>query len=241
LAALATAIPKQIPAAHHGLLGGAVVFFGMNPNTRKRFVVQSLEGGGWGGRPTEDGESASVSICQGDVRNGTIEGIELKNPVLIEERSLRPDSGGVGKFRGGLGIRLRVRNLVEGRWNLHRPPRIGCPPWGLWKGKAGGTADYLVKVPGEDSFKSMDGSQYLVPADSEVMVCTGGGGGWSDALGRDPESVRLDVVDGFVSEACAREEYGVVLTHGNVRVDQAATDELRASRKHATTVGADAP
>src|SRR5712692_9982427 len=132
LTALAPAIKDRIPAAHHGLLGGAVVFFGVDPKTGKRFVVQSLEGGGWGGRPFEDGESGSVTICQGDVRNGSIEAIELKSPVLVEERSLRPDSGGAGKFRGGLGIDRRVRNLVEGRWNLHRPRRIDCPPWGLW-------------------------------------------------------------------------------------------------------------
>src|SRR3954452_16854702 len=72
---LARAMPDEIPAAHHALLGGAVVFFGVDPGTRRRFVVQSVEGGGWGARPFEDGESATVSVCQGDVRNGSIEGI----------------------------------------------------------------------------------------------------------------------------------------------------------------------
>ena len=104
-------MPDRVPAGHHGLLGGAVVFFGLNPKTGRRFVVQSLEGGGWGGRPHEDGESGSVSICQGDVRNGTLEGIELKTPVLVEGRTLRTDSGGPGKFRGGLGITRSYRLL----------------------------------------------------------------------------------------------------------------------------------
>ena len=224
LTALAPAIPEKIPAAHHGLLGGAVVFFGVNPKTRKRFVVQSLEGGGWGGRPFEDGESGSVTICQGDVRNGTIEGLELKNPVLIEERSLRRDSGGAGKFRGGLGIDLRVRNFVEGRWNLHRPRRIDCPPWGLWGGKPAGTADYMLKLPGESEFKSMDASQHLVPADSEVIVRTGGGGGWGDPLDRDPERVLGDVIEGIVSAEKARSEYGVVLDTRAFAVDIAGSD-----------------
>ena len=89
--ALAPAMPDRVPAGHHGLLGGAVVFFGVHPETKRRFVVQSLEGGGWGGRPTEDGELATVSVCQGDVRNGSIEGIELKCPVLVEGRGLRAD------------------------------------------------------------------------------------------------------------------------------------------------------
>ena len=91
VAALAPAMPDRVPAGHHGLLGGAVVFFGMHPKTGRRFVVQSLEGGGWGGRPYEDGESGTVSVCQGDVRNGSIEGIELKCPVLVESRALRAD------------------------------------------------------------------------------------------------------------------------------------------------------
>ena len=100
--ALAPAMPDRVPAGHHGLLGGAVVFFGLHPKTGRRFVVQSIEGGGWGGRPFEDGESATVSVCQGDVRNGSIEGIELKCPVLVEGRALRQDSCGAGKHRGGL-------------------------------------------------------------------------------------------------------------------------------------------
>src|SRR5262249_60925161 len=103
VAALAPAMPDRAPAGHHALLGGAVVFFGVDPKTKRRFVVQSIEGGGWGGRPFEDGESGTVSVCQGDVRNGSIEGIELKCPVLIEGRQLRGGSGGAGQDRGRLG------------------------------------------------------------------------------------------------------------------------------------------
>ncbi len=238
LTALAPAMKDGIPAAHHGLLGGAVVFFGVNPKTRKRFVVQSIEGGGWGGRPYEDGESGSVSICQGDVRNGSIESIELRSPVLVEERSLRRDSGGAGRFRGGLGIDIRVRNFVEGRWNLHRPSRIDCPPWGVWNGRPGGTADYLLRVPGEKEFRSMNASQYPVPADSEVIVRTGGGGGWGDPLERDPERVREDVTEEMVSAEKALNDYAVVLDGD--RVDEAATRQLRKSRGNAGAVKAGA-
>ncbi|MFL5001086.1 MAG: hydantoinase B/oxoprolinase family protein, partial [Xanthobacteraceae bacterium] len=60
VAALAQAMPERVPAGHHGLLGGAVVFFGQHPKTGRRFIVQSLEGGGWGGRPFKDGVSATV-------------------------------------------------------------------------------------------------------------------------------------------------------------------------------------
>jgi N-methylhydantoinase B len=230
ITALADAVPDRIPAAHHGLLGGSVVFFGVNPKTGKRFVVQSLEGGGWGGRPHEDGESGSVSICQGDVRNGTLEGIELKTPVLIEARALRPDSGGAGKFRGGLGIDLQVRNLVEGRWNLGGKNRASSPPWGIHKGKAGESAYYLLKTPGENDFAPKHAYRHPVPANSEVIVRTGGGGGWGDPLDRDPEQVRADVIEGYVSLEGARRDYGVVLGKDHA-IDEAATARLRAERR----------
>ena len=229
VSSLAKAMPDRIPAAHHALLGGAVVFFGIDPAPKRRFVVQSVEGGGWGGRPSEDGESATVSVCQGDVRNGSIEGIEMKCPVLIEERALRPDSGGAGKWRGGLGVDLRVRNFVDGRWNFERASRAGCPPWGLWGGLAGASGGYYLKKPGDADFRGMFGSQHAVPAGCEVVVRTGGGGGWGDPLERDPARVREDVVEELVSAESAREKYGVVLT-ADFQVDAQATAALRARK-----------
>ena len=226
IAALAPAMPDRVPAGHHGLLGGAVVFFGVHPQTGKRFVVQSLEGGGWGGRPMEDGESGTVSVCQGDVRNGSIEGIELKCPVLIEDRGLRQDSCGAGKYRGGLGLDVRVRNLVEGRWNFEHTKRENCPPWGLWNGKPGDFGGYLMRLPGEDDFAMMRGAHVAVPIGAEAIVRTGGGGGWGDPLERDPEAVRHDVVEELISAHAAFEDYGVVLD-GRGNVDLAATGERR--------------
>ncbi|MCC6473039.1 MAG: hydantoinase B/oxoprolinase family protein [Burkholderiales bacterium] len=236
LTALAPAMPDRVPAAHHALLGGAVVFFGVDPKTGRRFVVQSLEGGGWGGRPSEDGESGTVSVCQGDVRNGSIEGIELKCPVLVESRELRTDSGGAGRFRGGLGIDLTVRNLVEGRWNLNQPRRVKCAPWGLWGGAPGGTAAYLLGTPGRNEWDMVDASRHPVPAHSRVVVRTGGGGGWGKPVARDPKRVQWDVVEGLVSREAARERYGVVLNEAN-EIDEAATRALR-QRLEAQAAGA---
>jgi N-methylhydantoinase B len=207
-----------------------VVFFGTHPRTGRRFVVQSIEGGGWGGRPYEDGESATVSVCQGDVRNGSIEGIELKCPVLVEARSLRTDSGGAGKFRGGLGIDMRVRNLVEGKWNFEHARREKCPPWGLWGGRPGEAGGYLLRLPGETTFKAMTGSHIAVPVGAEAIVRTGGGGGWGDPLERDPHMVREDVLEGLVSVQAARDFYGVVLT-AEQAVDVEATARLRAQMR----------
>jgi N-methylhydantoinase B len=224
--ALAPAMPDRVPAGHHGLLGGAVVFFGTHPKTNRRFVVQSIEGGGWGGRPFEDGESGTVSVCQGDVRNGSIEGIELKCPVLVEGRTLRTDSGGAGKYRGGLGIDMRVRNLVEGKWNFELVRRGQCPPWGLWGGEPGEYGMYLLREPGESDFRVTGGAHHPVAVKSEVIVRTGGGGGWGDPLERDPAAVRADVREEFISPDSARAHYGVAL-RDDMSVDEAATDRLR--------------
>jgi N-methylhydantoinase B len=228
--ALAQAMRDRVPAGHHGLLGGSVVFFGVHPKSKRRFVVQSIEGGGWGGRPTEDGESATVSVCQGDVRNGSIEGIELKCPVVIESRGLRQDSCGSGKYRGGLGIDVRVRNLVEGRWNFEQARRLNCPPWGLWGGTAGEVGGYLLRLPGENAFKPIVGAHIPVPLHAEAIVRTGGGGGWGDPLERDLDQVRSDVQEELVSPLAAREHYGVVLG-GDFAVDEAATKALRESMR----------
>jgi N-methylhydantoinase B len=231
LAALANAIPDQIPAAHKGCMGGGLVFFGRNPQNGKSFMFQTTEGAGWGGRPMEDGESGTVNVCQGDVRNSPMEALENKSPVLFETRALLTDSGGAGKFRGGLGLEVRVRGLVEGRWNLKATYRVKCPPWGLWGGKPGKIAGKYVKRPGENDFKEVDVARYLVPEDTVVMSITSGGGGWGDPLERDPDKVRWDVIEGFVSKDSAREEYGVVLMGDDCTVDEAATRTLRAQIK----------
>ena len=232
--ALAKAMPDRVPAGHHGLLGGSVVFFGLHPKTKRRFIVQSIEGGGWGGRPFEDGESATVSVCQGDVRNGSIEGIELKCPVLVESRALRPDSCGAGRYRGGLGLDMKVRNLVEGKWNFERTRRSKCPPWGIAGGTAGEPGGNLLKLPGEKAFKWITGANIPVPLNSQAIVRTGGGGGWGDPLERDAALVAGAAAEGLISRRAARELYGVVL-QGSMSLDEGATqrlrDQLRSRRK----------
>ena len=224
--ALAKAMPDRVPAGHHGLLGGSVVFFGLHPKTKRRFIVQSIEGGGWGGRPFEDGESATVSVCQGDVRNGSIEGIELKCPVLVESRALRRDSCGAGRYRGGLGLDMKVRNLVEGKWNFERTRRSKCPPWGIAGGTAGEPGGNLLKLPGEKAFKWITGANIPVPLNSLAIVRTGGGGGWGDPLERDAALVAADAAEGLISRRAAQELYGVVL-RGSMSLDESATQRLR--------------
>jgi N-methylhydantoinase B len=232
LKALAPALPDRIPAAHLGSLGAPLVFYGVEPQQGRRFVVQSIEGGGWGGRPWEDGPAGSVSVCQGDVRNAPIENIELKCPVLVESRALRQDSGGAGRYRGGLGVATRVRNLVEGHWNLGSTRRRQCPPWGLWGGAPGATGANLLRLPDDADFRPVDVHRHWVPANATAVVQGAGGGGWGDPLDRDPERVRADVLEEYVSLDAARAQYGVVLDPTTLAVDAAATAALRARLRH---------
>jgi len=225
--ALEPALRGRLPAAHMGVLGGPIVFFGTDPRTNQPFVTQSIEGGGWGGRPTGDGESASVSVCQGDVRNAPIEKMELRWPILIRRRELRTDSGGPGQFRGGMGVEIEVEGLVEGHWSLTDMGRQAYPPWGIEGGKPGATSASLMKLPTEDAFKPANVVRHLVPAGTAAVIATAGGGGWGDPLHRDPKLVQQDVLDGFVTIDSAARDYWVVIDPQTFEIDTAATAALR--------------
>jgi N-methylhydantoinase B len=154
--------------------------------------------------------------------------------VVVESRELRMDSCGHGKHRGGLGIDMRVRNLVEGRWNFEMPRRSKCPPWGLFGGTPGEPGGYLLRRPGEREFTMMGGFHIPVAIGAHAIVRTGGGGGWGDPLERDAAQVAFDVAEGLISAESARKVYGVAL-RGNVSLDERATarlrDRLRSARK----------
>jgi N-methylhydantoinase B len=96
----------------------------------------------------------------------------------------------------------------------------------LWGGKHGSHGDFLLRLPGENDFRPMEAPHYPVPLDSEVIVRTGGGGGWGDPLERDPALVRSDVVEQLVSRNVAAETYGVVL-RDDLTLDEAATAQRR--------------
>ncbi|HET7925014.1 MAG TPA: hydantoinase B/oxoprolinase family protein, partial [Rhodanobacteraceae bacterium] len=240
LLALAKAVPERIPAAHSGSLGAALAYSGRDRVHNRDFVLMSIESGGWGGRGDADGEDVSMSVCQGDVRNAPIETLELKGPVIVEERALRPDSGGAGQFRGGLGVRTRIRSLADGRINVQGGDggRLTCPPWGLVGGGSGAVATTLVKAPGDTELHVPRTQPLTWPAGTEVLYMTAGGGGWGDPIERDPERVLRDVREEYISEAHAKEQYGVVLTAARAGVDAAATaalrGELRARRAKGT-------
>lgn len=227
--AFASAIPNRIPAAHSGSLGATLSFSGIDPRNGRGFVAMSIESGGWGAWPDRDGEDVSMSVCQGDVRNAPIETLELKTPLMVLERSLRTNSGGPGKFRGGVGVHTHARALARGRWsgNSGAGGRITCPPWGLAGGSEGRTARSQFKASGAESFSKP--GLTAVPGDhgSEMIYETAGGGGWGDPFERDPLLVLRDVREGYVTREAAEADYGVILSDDGEQVDAAATAHRR--------------
>ena len=208
--ALAPALPERVPAAHKGDMGGYAIF-GNNPKTGRRYVCQNIIGGGWGGRPFEDGASASVSMCQGDVKNTPIELQELYYPLLYERHALRTDSGGAGKYRGGVGVEVTVKAL-ENCFLSRNTDRIKCPPWGLLGGEQGAVNETIIERNGSMEVLPGKFSHLLVRRDESVTFLTAGGGGFGNPSMRDTASINHDVELGYVSKQRASESYRMAVT-----------------------------
>ena len=206
--ALAAALPNSVPAAHKGDMGGYAIF-GANPKTGRRYVCQNIIGGGWGGRPLEDGVSAAVSMCQGDVKNTPIELQELYYPLMYECHALRRDSGGAGKFRGGIGVEVKVTPLHD--FYLSRnTDRIKCPPWGLLGGAQGAVNETIIERNGNSETLPGKFSHLLVHPGETVTFLTAGGGGYGEPAKREIAAIERDITLGYISRRQAEKEYRAV-------------------------------
>ena len=196
--AVAPVLPERIPAAHKGDMGGYAIF-GTHPKTGRRYVCQNIIGGGWGGRPFEDGASAAVSMCQGDVKNTPIELQELYYPLLYQCHTLRTNSGGAGKFRGGVGVELKVaplHNFLVSR----NTDRVKCPPWGLAGGEEGKTNQTILQRNGMEETLPGKFSHLLVKPGETITFLTAGGGGYGKPSERDAALTQRDITLGYVSK-----------------------------------------
>lgn len=201
--ALSAAMPDRVPAAGDG--GTTGLRFGGFVDG-KRFQVNDIVCGAWGARPAGDGLDGAANMAA-NVANRSAEEIERQDPLRVVEYGFVPDSGGAGRFRGGLGVRrvLEVR-APEATLSL-RSHRDRTPPFGLHGGRPGATSKtWLVR----------DGRKELLPAKTTVTVRrhdlvvheTAAGGGVGDPHEREAWRVREDVLDGKVSRRAAAEEYG---------------------------------
>ena len=116
--ALAYACPERVIAGHHASLGGGGPYAYIDPATGNTYLPDGgaigLAGGGWGATSDHDGMNATVCLNDGDTHNTPVEASEAKSPMVCIERALVPDSGGAGKFRGGLGVRVNIELLRAG-------------------------------------------------------------------------------------------------------------------------------
>ena len=196
----------------------------------EKFVLYEYPEGGWGGAEGRDGQSAIYSII-GNTWNLPVEAIEMKYPIRIDRYELRQDSGGPGKWRGGLSIRRDYRLLAQkGELSL-LGNRVRVPPYGLFRGHHGAPACYRLDPETENeqlADPEFGAKKSMIPLAHDQVVAqeTAGGGGYGDPLERDPLAVRLDVEYGYVSKESAQEDYGVVIT-SEVQVDEDATERLR--------------
>ncbi|MEN3150795.1 hydantoinase B/oxoprolinase family protein [Neorhizobium sp. IRAMC:178] len=205
LKALAPAVPELIPAAHKGDMGGCS-FFGFYDDG-SRFLLMNIFGGGWGGRPHEDGESAAVSVCQGDVRNTPVELQEIKYPFIIEKHALRPDSGGAGEHRGGLGIELTYRCLRACRGNINFD-RTVTPPWGLHGGHTGEVSVAIIDRADGTQLRVNKATDVHFTSGDRITFLTAGGGGYGDPRKRSRTDLDEDIANGLVSKEAAVRDYG---------------------------------
>lgn len=228
--ALAAPLPRaRIAESGRGVSG---TLSHISPDRRYPLVQYELPAGAVGARADKDGVSASKA----HVANGTITPVEILEsefPVEITRFELVPDSGGAGRFRGGLAYVREYRMTGEGQFSA-RGGHLRTPPRGKDGGLPGTSGATVVNpgTPDERPVRAGDGNVRLRAGDVLRREMTGAGG-YGDPLTRDVSRVLADVQDGYVSPGAAHDAYGVVVVRSGHTwvVDDTATAELRARRR----------
>jgi len=233
-------IPSAIYAALSGALPGRLMAPGADPiwlsvwrGQNPPFTLTIFQVGGTGARPSKDGLSA-VGFPSG-VAGVPAEVIESLSPVVLKKRQLRPDSGGAGMWRGGLGQLTEFARRGEGNWSVSSiADRTVYPAPGLVGGSMGAAGELLVSNGLQPNPKAL----VDLNAADVVYVNLPGGGGYGSPFQRDPEKVRWDVVEGYITPEAAEKNYGVSVRYtgkpdalvklpGDWVIDEARTAELR--------------
>jgi N-methylhydantoinase B len=224
--ALAQIAPGRVFACEVG--GDTGVSIGGYDGARRPFVFLEFLFGSWGGRPTADGIDASSSAVV-NFSNNPIEVIEAEYPIRIERYGYVPDTGGAGRFRGGLALVREYRfEEAEGTLQL-RTDRRRFLPYGLQGGRPG-TPSGNVLNPDTPAARALPAKCTLTLRRGDVFRhVLAGAGGWGDPRARDPAAVRQDVREEKVSLEHARRAYGVALDPTTLEILPAETARLRAA------------
>lgn len=231
LRALAGPIPEKIRAGHFGD-SMANFIYGTDPRSGRYYVCAEGDAGGYGGQYNRDGASALFSMSLGDTYNMPVEVAEVRFPFRVEYFELAQDSGGPGKYRGGLGVRRDYRMIDhDGGMTVTTDRVIYTPPWGIFNGKDGRSS--ITKVYRADGTEETWRKVSNLPLKNGDVTSfqTGGGGGYGSPLEREPNLVLQDVLNGYVSLRSAEDDYGVVINTQEMKVDSQATQRLRDQKK----------
>src|SRR6266480_4085397 len=221
--ALAKMLPDQVFAASDG--GNTGVSIGGYYGDRSPFIYVDFTCCAWGARPYADGLDGNSHIYA-NMDSKPIEVTETEKTLQIKAKELIKEEKGPGKFRGGAPFRREYKLLAPEAILQVRSDRRDFRPFGLYGGG-----------PGRPSMNYLNPDRNPAPLPSKLTMTmrqgdlfrheVAGGGGWGDPLERDPALVLRDVLNEFISERAAREDYGVVLGGKPLAVDEAATAALR--------------
>ena len=221
--ALAMMLPNKVFASSDG--GNTGISIGGYDEERNPFIFVDFACGSWGGRPWADGVQGNSNMFA-NMASQSIEVIEAENPMQVLAYEFLPDRGGPGKFRGGVPYRREYRFLQKEAVLQVRSDRKEFRPYGLYGGRPGGSSRNILNPAGNAELLE---SKFIMDLKRGDVISheLPGGGGWGDPLERDPDSVRLDVRNEFVTVAGARADYGVVVDPVTLLVDEIATQQLR--------------
>jgi N-methylhydantoinase B len=226
--ALSRIVPDKIRADGAG--SRSIIIGGRTTTTGKGYVQYEIVGGGAGARPTKDGMSGTC-MNQSNAKIAPVEIIESEFPTRMLRFELIRDSGGPGRYRGGLGIRREYINLADARFSIRSTKHV-IPPNGFAGGRPGRTGDILINPDRPDAKRLPTRyADHPLKAGDVFRLDTPGGGGYADPLQREPERVLDDVREGVVSPEAAEREYGVVVKKYGAgwTIDGSATAARRAT------------
>lgn len=205
--ALTKALPDRVIGAANGANTSAV-FTGIDPRTRHQYVYLETLGGGMGARATKDGKDG-VQVNITNTSNLPVEAIELEYPLRVEEYALVEDSGGAGKFRGGLGIRRTIRPVDHECEFNGVGERFRHQPWGIFGGSAGKAGRFLIlDESGQDRSLPSKASRIRLAPGMAAVIETPGAGGYGPPHERDEALLQADIESGKFSPEFIAANYG---------------------------------
>ncbi len=228
LKALAPALPGKVPAGHYCDIG-VLSISGFDSRKGRDFIHLDSSSGGWGACEGIDGENCLIAIMDGDSKNYPTELVEHKFPLRLLQFCLYEDSGGPGKFRGGLGHLRDFQVLSDKSWCLTSIDRHDYKPWGIFGGEDGAANDAVFSPGTRREKRVRKVTNFLMRSKETLSIRSGGGGGFGFPWERDPEKVLEDVVDGYVSLAKAQKSYKVAILRKDegFEINKGATRKLR--------------